>query len=351
MPRRTRYLIALLALMMLSALFGYLWRDVEPDQPALPPHSYVKALRQAHDGHPGAARVLYQQLQRHDLPAIRRAALYAELPKYPSALAFKLAQADLDHADAIVRRAAVSAISRLLPGPQRSLILGPLLEDSDQSVRFAAVGALLDVDADSMGLYLRALHEAIGAQEQVLLAQPQDVDAQVQLARLYLHEDEYAKAAAAIERALAGDNSNLDAVALKVTVLERQGAHDAARQVLADALAVTPDSAFLQHELGRWLIRHDQQEYALLALSRAVELEPDNAEYRLTLATTLHDLEQLDAAQRQLEAILSRAPANRQARVLLIEYWKASGQLQNVQVLLAELERQNPDDPFLQKDL
>ena len=116
MPRRTRYLIALLALMMLSALFGYLWRDVEPDQPALPPHSYVKALRQAHDGQPGAARVLYQQLQRHDLPAIRRAALYAELPNYPSALAFKLAQADLDHADAIVRRAAVSAISRLLPG-------------------------------------------------------------------------------------------------------------------------------------------------------------------------------------------------------------------------------------------
>jgi hypothetical protein len=31
--------------------------------------------------------------------------------------------------------------------------------------------------------------------------------------------------------------------------------------------------------------------------------------------------------------------------VLLIEYWKETGQLQNVQVLLAELERQNPDDP------
>ena len=49
--------------------------------------------------------------------------------------------------------------------------------------------------------------------------------------------------------------------------------------------------------------------------------------------------------------MLSRQPANRRARVLLIQYWKETGQLQNVQVLLAELERQNPDDPFLQKGL
>ncbi|HYQ51523.1 MAG TPA: tetratricopeptide repeat protein, partial [Pseudomonas sp.] len=62
-------------------------------------------------------------------------------------------------------------------------------------------------------------------------------------------------------------------------------------------------------------------------------------------------LEQADAAQKQLETLLSRQPANRAARVLLIEYWKETGQLQNVQVLLAELERQNPDDPYLQQGL
>ena len=88
-----------------------------------------------------------------------------------------------------------------------------------------------------------------------------------------------------------------------------------------------------------------------MALSRAVELEPENADYRYTLAVTLHDLDQSDAAQKQLETLLSRQPANRRARVLLIQYWKETGQLQNVQVLLAELERQNPDDPFLQQGL
>ena len=59
----------------------------------------------------------------------------------------------------------------------------------------------------------------------------------------------------------------------------------------------------------------------------------------------------LASAQRQLEELLQRQPANRRARVLLIRYWKEAGQLQNVQVLLAQLEQQNPDDPALQQGL
>ncbi|MGE8459283.1 MAG: hypothetical protein ACN6OY_22190, partial [Pseudomonas alloputida] len=106
MPRRNRYLIALLLSILVSALFGYLWRDAPPTPPTLPAHSYAKALRQAHDGQPGAARVLYQQLQRNDLPAIRRAALYDELPNYPSPQALKLARQDLENAEPLVRRAA-----------------------------------------------------------------------------------------------------------------------------------------------------------------------------------------------------------------------------------------------------
>ncbi|WP_028633915.1 tetratricopeptide repeat protein [Pseudomonas parafulva] len=351
MPRRNRYLIALLLLIVVAASFGYLWRDVKPAQPSLPAHSYVKALRQAHDGQPGAARVLYQQLQRDDLQPIRRAALYTELPNYPSPQALKLARTDLEHEEPMVRRAAIAGIRRLLPAAQRSLVLGPLLEDADQSVRFAAVDALVGLDPDAIGLYFGPLQKAVAEYQQVLEQQPEDVDAQVHLARLYLHEADYAQAGKAIDRALAAAPNDLDALATQVRLLERQGQHDASRQVLGKALALRPDSAFLQHELGLWLIRHDQREYALLALSRAVELDADDADYRYTLAVTLHDLEQHDAAQKQLEAVLTREPANRRARVLLIKYWKESGQLQNVQVLLAELERQNPDDPFLQQGL
>ncbi|MNZ99793.1 Beta-barrel assembly-enhancing protease [compost metagenome] len=100
-----------------------------------------------------------------------------------------------------------------------------------------------------------------------------------------------------------------------------------------------------------WLLHHGQNEFALLGLSRAVELEPNNKQYRYDLATTLHEEQELEAAQKQLQEIVQRHPADRKARVLLINYWKESGQLQNVQVLLAQLEQMNPDDPALQQGL
>ena len=76
-----------------------------------------------------------------------------------------------------------------------------------------------------------------------------------------------------------------------------------------------------------------------------------NKDYRYDLATTLHGEQELEAAQNQLQEIVQRHPADRKARVLLINYWKESGQLQNVQILLAQLEQLNPDDPALQQGL
>ncbi|MBJ9975845.1 tetratricopeptide repeat protein [Pseudomonas sp. S75] len=352
MSRRHRSLLAVLIVLAIVGLAAaWLWRTPQTPTPVAPSQSYAKALRQAHGGLPGAARVLYQQLQRDDLPPIRRAALYGELPNYPSPLALKLARGDLEHGDPLVRRAAIASVRRLLPASQRSLVLGPLLEDEDQSVRFAAVDALLGLDPDAVGLYFRPLQSALEQYQQALEAQPDDAQAQTHLARLYLHEHDFTSAQAAIARALALAPQDPDALSAQVRILEAMGQHDESREVLARALALRPDSAFLQYELGLWLSRHDQREYALLALSRAVELDPDDSEYRYTLALTLHDLEQVEAAQKQLQSLLDRQPANRRARVLLIRYWKETGQLQNVQVLLAELERQNPDDPYLQQGL
>lgn len=351
MPRRNRLLTAALLAAVGVGTLSYLWREPMPTPSAAPPASYAKALRLAHDGQPGAARLLYQQLQRHDLSPMRRAALYEELPNYPSSIALKLAKQDLTHDDPLVRRAAVMGIKRLLPPAQRSMALGPLLEDDDLSVRHAVVDALLGLSPDAVGLYFSPLQEALEAYQEVLEGQPDDADAQLHLARLYLHEQAYTQAADALRRCLALDPQSTDALATQVRLLERQGEHDASRQVLAKALLENPDSAFLQHELGLWLLRHAQTEYALLAFSKAVELEPDNADYRYTLATTLHELEQVDAAQTQLQTLLDQHPNNRRARLLLIAYWKETGQLQNVQVLSAELERQNADDPALQQGL
>ena len=46
----------------------------------------------------------------------------------------------------------------------------------------------------------------------------------------------------------------------------------------------------------------------MLGLSKAVELEPDNKDYRYDLATTLHGEQELEAAQNQLQEIVQRTP-------------------------------------------
>lgn len=351
MSQPRRYLIISLCILLAIGLAWFFLRSTTPVVPEAIRRGFSEALDQARSGKPGAARVLYQQLARPDISPKRRIWLLAELPNYPSPQALKLADADLQNESPEVRIAAIKSISGLVPNGQRSLLLGPLLDDSEQPVRYAAINALLGLSPDDLGLYFGPLEQAIDAWEQDLKNQPETAQNQYQLARLHLHNAELKQAQQALENTLRLDPANLPALVMQIDVLDRQGQTDAARLLLAKQLQAQPNSAYLQHALGLWLLHHGQSEYALLGLSKAVELEPDNKEYRYDLATTLHDEQELEAAQKQLQEIVQRHPADRKARVLLINYWKESGQLQNVQILLAQLEQLNPDDPALQQGL
>lgn len=353
MPKLQRFIVICLALLVL-AVAAAAWHYSQPLQgPAAVQEGFGKALRQARQGGAGAARVLYQQLARDDLTPTQRASLFALLPDYPSPRALKLARADLHHETASVRQAAIDAVVGLVPATQQSLILGPLLEDPQPQLRYAAAAAMLRLSPDDVGLYFSPLEQVLEAYRQLLAAEhdSDDLEHQVLLARILLHQDAYPQALAVLTQAHQHDADDAQIIALQVQALERQGNGDAARQWLGEQLKRYPQSAALQYELGLWLVAHKQNELALLALTRAVELAPDNGEYRYRLAVALHDLDQIEAAQRQLQDLVDRQPQNRKARVLLIAYWKETGQLQNVQVLLAQLEQQNPDDPLVQQGL
>ncbi|WP_226502608.1 MULTISPECIES: tetratricopeptide repeat protein [Pseudomonas] len=367
MLKLQRLVIVCLALLALAAAV-VVWRHSGPlQEPAVQQEIFGKALRQARNGEAGSARVLYQQLGRDDLLPTQRAVLYGLLADYPSPRALKLARADLHNDDPEVRQAAINAVVGLVPATQRSLILGPLLDDPQASLRYAAATAMLDLSPDDAGLYFGPLDKALDEYRQVLQTQsasgntPEGADPasdagpdlarQLLLARILIHQGDRAAASALLKQVLTQQPDNAHAIALQVRLLDQPGNTDAARQWLAEQLRQYPQSAALQHELGLWLVDHKQDEYALLALTRAVELAPDNSTFRYSLALTLHAMEQVDAAQRQLQEIVQRHPQDRRARVLLINYWKETGQLQNVQVLLAQLEQQNPDDPLVQQGL
>lgn len=351
MLKLQRFVIVCLALLLVGAAV-VVWRHSGPlQEPAVQQEMFGKALRQARSGDAGAARVLYQQLARSDLLPAQRATLFALLADYPSPRALKLARADLHHEVSEVREAAIAAVVGLVPAAQRSLILGPLLEDPEPSLRFAAASAMLDLSPDDAGLYFAQLDTVLDEYRQALEAGSQALPEQLLLARILMHQGHLAEAGKRLHALPPEAAGDAQAIALQAQLLDRQGNTDAARQWLAEQLRRFPQSAALEHEVGLWLLDHQQQEFALLALTRAVELAPDNSRYRYSLALTLHTLEQLDAAQRQLQEIVQRHPQDRRARVLLIAYWKETGQLQNVQVLLAQLEQQNPDDPLVQQGL
>jgi tetratricopeptide (TPR) repeat protein len=363
MLKLQRLVIVCLALLALAAAM-VVWRHSGPlQEPAVQQEIFGKALRQARNGDAGAARVLYQQLARDDLLPTQRAVLHGLLPDYPSPRALKLARADLHNDNAEVRQAAINAVVGLVPATQRSTLLGPLLDDPQASLRYAAATAMLDLSPDDAGLYFGPLDKALDDYREVLSAETAsdssadstldslDLSRQLLLARILIHQGDRAEASRRLQRVLMQQPDNVRAIALQVRLLDQPGNTDAARHWLAEQLRQYPQSAALQHELGLWLVEHKQDEYALLALTRAVELAPDNSAFRYTLASTLHAMQQVDAAQRQLQEIVQRHPQDRRARVLLITYWKETGQLQNVQVLLAQLEQQNPDDPLVQQGL
>ncbi|WP_196492065.1 HEAT repeat domain-containing protein, partial [Pseudomonas fluorescens] len=181
MSKSRRYsIIGLCALLLIVLITWFFSRTPAVAVAPAIAHGYSKALKQAHNGEPGAARVLYQQLGRPDLSPERRAALHAELPNYPSPQALKLADKDLANESALVREAAIHSIVGLVPTGQRTLLLGPVLDDPEQSVRFAAANALLGLSPDTLGLYFGPLQQVLDEFVTTLKAQPETAEGWIQ---------------------------------------------------------------------------------------------------------------------------------------------------------------------------
>lgn len=217
MSKSRRYsIVGLCALLLIVLITWYFSRTAQVAVPPAIAHGYSKALKQAHNGEPGAARVLYQQLGRPDLSPERRAALHAELPNYPSPQALKLADKDLTSDSALVREAAIHSIVGLVPTGQRTLLLGPVLDDPEQSVRFAAANALLGLSPDTLGLYFGPLQQVLEEFVKKLKAQPETAEGWIQLARLYIHSALLPEAQNALEQAMRLQPDNLQAVVAQI---------------------------------------------------------------------------------------------------------------------------------------
>ncbi|UVE16051.1 tetratricopeptide repeat protein [Pseudomonas sp. LS44] len=316
------------------------------DKPAVP--RYDESLWLIRNGKPGASRALFQQLDSSDLPAIRRATLLAELPYYPSQRALDLARRELKHADSQVRLAAIEAVTSMTPPEHRSGPIGPLLNDPVRAVRLAAASALLGLPAEALQ-YQPSWDKVIGEYEQVQKSLADRAEANLNLAMLYQAQGRSALVEPALRDALLRDPNFLPALVTLIQWLDGNYRMNEAQQLMAEGLKKHPQSALLHHANGLALIRRGEKTAALKELAEAARLEPDNGQFNYVMAIALHDSGDAEGAIHQLEQLLERQPNNRQARMTLIGFWRDAGQMQKVQILQAELEQLNPDDPALRQ--
>lgn len=308
---------------------------------------YDESLWLIRNGQPGAAQALLEQLQRSNLPAIQRATLLGELSLYPSEQALKLATRDLNNPAPQVRESAVRAISTYLPPPERAPLLTPLLNDPVRAVRIVVARDLLSVARNGLGTAQDSWNAAIAEYETVQKNLLERAEANLNLAMLYQASGRNAEVEGFLRAALQRDPGFFPALVTLVQWLEANGRNQEGHALLAQSLKDHPDSGLLQHTQGLALIRAGQTAQAMPYLRKAAHLEPQSGQFGYVLAVALHDSGKIDEANAELERLLKEQPANRNARLSLIQYYLDNGQEPKAQVLLQGWKRMNSDDPAL----
>jgi predicted CXXCH cytochrome family protein len=307
---------------------------------------YARALAAARQGRAGAAAALYAQLVRTDLPGLRKAALLAELPQYPTPQASQLLVAALRHPDPAVRLAAIDVVATMTSPEQQVQALVPLLADARRAVRLAATWQLAQLPPELLqGLPRWSV--ALADYEKAQQAQLDRAEALTNLAVLYQVTQRSEQVEPSLRLALQRNPNFHPARLMLGQWLEAQGLAEQGIALLRESIATYPQEASLRHALGLALVRQGQRQDALAALRQAYELAPENDEYAYVLAVALHDAGQVEAALVLLRKQLDQAPANRSLRMALISYLRAAGDVRQASQLFTELASLNPQDPLL----
>ncbi|MBG12014.1 MAG: hypothetical protein CL553_02305 [Alcanivorax sp.] len=297
---------------------------------------YARALFKAREGRAGAAEALLAQLARDDLPALRRAAVVAELDHYPSPSARQQLLDAFNHPHPNVRRAAIDAAAALLPPEQLMPRLRTLLDDPVRAVRVGATEQLLMLG----GHFDAGLFKEYEQLQQALLA---NAEAHFNLANLYQATGRDEQVAPHLRAALERSPAFSPAAIALAQWQDGQQPGTGLGQLQEQARAY-PDDANLQHALGLAYIRARQLPAGVQALEQAHRLAPDNTRYTWVLAVAWHDTGQRARALRLLREQVQQHPANRPLRLGLMHYLPPGAERDR---LLDTLHQLNPHDPMV----
>ncbi|HEY5646991.1 MAG TPA: tetratricopeptide repeat protein, partial [Pseudomonadales bacterium] len=180
--------------------------------------------------------------------------------------------------------------------------------------------------------------EAARASREVLAIDQNSVPAHFLVGLVSLAVDDRATALSAFGSVTRLEPRHAAAWAQLARLFVRAGQPNRADQALAEAVANAPEEPMVLDLIGTVFSQLGDQASARDWYSRAVALAPDNAAFRVNLASSCVFLGELDQAQRILERLLGQHPDIAQAHWLLASARKATDRT-HVEVLVNQVAR------------
>jgi tetratricopeptide (TPR) repeat protein len=276
----------------------------------------------AHNGDRAPIEVALGNLamRTHDVPAAsaayqKAAALDPKSPDVNAALASAAwAQGDLKHAEAFFKAAADAAPAR---SPRRM-----------QYVRFM--------------IQTGNLPGARAALDGMLKATPDYLPATMMLAEIAAAEKKYDECAQWLDKVLALDSDNFDALDFQAKLAMTRGKPDQAVAVLERMSRVYPLVAPVHYQLGTAYLAVNDLVKAADSFNRALELNPNFADATLMLAQIQINNGNAASAISALERLRQKQPRLAQAQLLLADAYRNQGRLNDALAIYQGLESMYP---------
>jgi tetratricopeptide (TPR) repeat protein len=272
-----------------------------------------------------------------------RASAIARLERWMTPTTLPAVTRGLNDPDALVRLAAVDALSST-DVPTRQRYLPRMLADPVRAVRIEAAHALVGpaeagLQADDRARFDRALAEYIAAQTY----NADRPDGRGRLAALNAARGNTEGAIAEYRKAIELDPTYVQAYANLADLYRARGIESEAEAVLRSGLAKVPNAAALHHALGLAFARQKRTADALKALDAASRLDRANARYAYVYAVALHDAGQQKQALQVLDTALTRTPYDRDVLAALAHFHARAGDRASAQRYVRRLRELDPE--------
>jgi tetratricopeptide (TPR) repeat protein len=183
------------------------------------------------------------------------------------------------------------------------------------------------------------------ALEEIVKKAPDYLPAWVGLAEIALLEKNLDDCAASLNRVLARDAGNYDALLLN-------GQLDLTRGEIAKAVAelekmtkTYPQASRVHYQLALAYFANNEPGKGVNSLNQALSLDPDFAEASLVLAEVEIKNGDSDSAVASLKQLIQRQPQITQASLVLADAYRIQGNFDGAQEIYRQLEKSFPQDP------